>query len=214
MSLLRLRFNTNMFGTESIQLTKDYLNRYRKGSFSSIKIIRGKLKISSTYKYFILVFLASLVFLTGCSDRSVKRGVKIPRLSPKYGYKDKEPMGTYIAYHYLNSLFSNGISDAINKPFSEKQYEINRDQSLYIIIARSVFMSKLDLESMMNYVSEGNKIFISAEYIDQKLLDTLDTDISFSFDVFFGANEYEMEKKDTWISMAHDLPPDVKKYGF
>jgi len=123
-------------------------------------------------------------------------------------------MGSYIAYHYLNSLFNTGVTDVIHKPFSNLQYEINHNQTLYIIVARSVFMSKLDMESMMNYVSEGNTLFISAEYIDQKLLDTLGTDISFSFDVFFGADEYEMEKKDTWVSLAHDPAANARKYGF
>ena len=166
------------------------------------------------YKYFFLAFLASLVLFCGCTNKTVKRGVKIPRLSPKYGYKDKEPMGSYIAYHYLNSLFNTGVTDVIDKSFSKLQYEINRSQTLYIIVARSVFMSKADMVSMLDYVSEGNTLFISSEYIDQKLLDTLDADVSFSFDVFFGANEYQMEKKDTWISLAHDPAANARKYGF
>src|SRR5687767_5938147 len=157
---------------------------------------------------------ASLVLLFGCADKSVKHTVKIPRLSPKYGYKDKEPMGTYIAYHYLNSLFDNGISDVINKPFSSLQYEINFNQTLYIIVARSVFMNKADMESMLNYVSSGNTLFISAGYIDQKLMDTLDVDLSFNYNIFFGTNEYRMEKKDTWVSLAHDPAANAKKYGF
>ncbi len=123
-------------------------------------------------------------------------------------------MGSYIAYHYLNSLFNTGVTDVINKSFSKLQYEINRNQTLYIIVARSVFMSKADMESMLDYVSEGNILFISSEYIDQKLLDTLDTDLSFSFDVFFGANEYQMPKKDTWISMAYDTAVNPRKYRF
>ena len=214
MSLRPSRFNTNMFGMENTLLTRDYLNRFRKGSRSLIKIIPGNLKIRPTYNYFILALFAGLVLITGCSDKSVKRGVKVPRLSPKYGYKDKEPMGSYIAYHYLNSLFNTGVTDVINKSFSNLQYEINHNQSLYIIVARSVFMSKLDMASMLDYVSEGNTLFISAEHIDQKLLDTLDTDISFSFDVFFGRSEYEMLKMDTWLSLKHDPAATAKKYGF
>lgn len=123
-------------------------------------------------------------------------------------------MGSYIAYHYLNSLFNTGVTDVIDNSFSKLQYEINRSQSLYIIVARSVFMSKADMESMLDYVSEGNVLFISSEYIDQKLLDTLDTDLSFSFDVFFGANEYQMLKKDTWVSLSHDSAANAGKYGF
>jgi len=123
-------------------------------------------------------------------------------------------MGAYIAYHYLSSLFNNGVSGVMNKPFSNLQYEINRDQSLYIIVARSVFISKLDLESMLNYVSEGNTLFISSGFIDQKLVDTLDVDLSFNFNIFYRMNEYEMEKKDTWVTLAHDPVTNTKKYGF
>lgn len=169
------------------------------------------MKTRLTYK-FILAGLVSLVLLSGCFKSS--QGVRIPRLDPKYGYKDKEPMGGYAAYHYINSLFNYGVTDVINKSFSKLRYEINYDKSLYIIVAKSVFISKDDLESMMNYVSNGNTLFISAEYIDEKLIDTLGAKISFDFSIFFGRNEYEMEKKDTWLTLAHEPAKGKQKYGF
>jgi len=138
----------------------------------------------------------------------------VPNLNPKYGYKDKEPMGGYVAYHYINSLFNYGITDVINKSFSKLRYEINYNKSLYIIVAKAVFLSKDDVESMMNYVGNGNTLFISAEYIDDKLIDTLGTRVSFDFTSFFAPSEYEMEKKDTWISLAHETLSDPRKYGF
>jgi len=123
-------------------------------------------------------------------------------------------MGGYVAYHYLNSLFSYGVTDVIDKPFSKLRYEINYDKSLYIIVAKAVFMNKDDLVSMMNYVSNGNTLFISAEYIDEKLVDTLGAKISFDFSTFFAQSEYNMEKKDTWLSLAHEAKADKQKYGF
>ena len=153
-----------------------------------------------------------LVLSTGCFKSN--HGVRIPRLDPKYGYKDKEPMGGYVAYHYLNSLFNYGVTDVIDKPFSKLRYEINYDKSLYVIVAKAVFMSKDDLESMMNYVSNGNTLFISAEYIDEKLIDTLGAKISFDFSLFFAQSEYNMEKKDTWLSLAHESNANKQKYGF
>jgi len=123
-------------------------------------------------------------------------------------------MGGYVAYHYLNSLFDYGVTDVINKPFSKLRYEINYDKSLYIIVAKAVFMSKDDLESMMNYVGKGNTLFISAEYIDEKLIDTLGVKASFDFSVFFAQSEYNMEKKDTWLSLAHEAKANKQKYGF
>jgi len=97
-------------------------------------------------------------------------------------------MGGYVAYHYLNSLFNYGVTDVINKPFSKLRYEISYDKSLYIIVAKAVYMSKDDLENMMTYVGNGNTLFISAEYIDEKLVDTLGAKISFDFSVLFAKN--------------------------
>ena len=165
----------------------------------------------STYKFFLAGFTC-LVLLCGCFKSN--QGIRIPRLDPKYGYKDKEPMGGYVAYHYLNSLFNYGVTDVINKPFSKLRYEINYDKSLYIIVAKSVFISEDDLENMMNYVANGSTLFISAEYIDEKLVDTLGAKISFDFSVFFAQSEYNMEKKDTWLSLAHEVKADMRKYGF
>jgi hypothetical protein len=162
---------------------------------------------------FILAALACIVLFSGCF-KSVKSGVRIPRLNPKYGYKDKEPMGGYIAYHYINSLFNFGVTDVIDKSFSKLRYEINYNKSLYIIVAKAVFMSKDDLESMMNYVGNGNTLFISAEYIDEKLIDTLGAKVSFDFSTFFAQSEYDMEKKDTWLSLAHETVRDKQRYGF
>jgi hypothetical protein len=169
------------------------------------------LKRRLTYK-FILAGLTCLILFSGCFKSN--RGVRIPRLDPKYGYKDKEPMGGYVAYHYINSLFNYGVTEVINKSFSKLRYEINYDKSLYIIVAKAVFMSRDDLESMMNYVSNGNTLFISAEYIDEKLIDTLGAKISFDFSTFFVQSEYDMEKKDTWLSLAQEPAANKQKYGF
>ena len=170
------------------------------------------MKRGAPYNYFYFTALAILILFCGCFRP--KNQIKIPRLDPKYSYKDKEPMGGYIAYHYVNSLFNYGVTDVINKPFSELRYEINYSNSLYIIVAKMVLMSRDDLESMMSYVSSGNTLFISAEYIDKKLIDTLGADLSFDFASFFGLDEYQLEKKDTWVSLAHSSANNPRKYGF
>src|SRR5215208_212698 len=100
MSLPRLRCSMSMYGMANTRLMKDYLRRLKRGR---------------TYKFFLAALICLLVF-SGCYRSN--RGVRIPRLDPKYGYKDKEPMGAYIAYHYINSLFNYGVTDVINKPFS------------------------------------------------------------------------------------------------
>jgi hypothetical protein len=163
-----------------------------------------------SYRRRFLLIATCAVLLCSCDYKRSIDGIRKPRLTPKYNSKDKEPMGSYIAYHYLNSLFDNGVTDVSDQPFSRHRYEINYDKSLYIIVARGVFMNELDIESIMNYVSNGNTVFISADYIDHKLLDTLGVKARFNINSFFFGDEYEMKKNDTWLSLAHD----PGKYGF
>ena len=166
-------------------------------------------KIFIYSRYLAFVFTCAVLF-SACDLNRTQANIKKPRLTPKYGYRDKEPMGSYIAYHYLNSLFNNGVTDVLDKSFSHLRYQINYNKSLYIIVAKGVFMNRADLESMMNYVSNGNTMFISADYIDQQLLDTLGVKSTFDFGSFFVRDEYRLEKDDTWLSLVDD----PQKYGF
>lgn len=165
-----------------------------------------------TYKYFLLALSIAVFCSCNFSQVTTKGKVKVPRLQPKYSYKDKEPMGGYVAYHYLNSLFEYGVTDVTNQKFSNLRYQINYNKSLYLIVAKAVHISKADLESMLNYVDNGNTIFISANYIDEKLLDTLQADMTFDLEAFYGLNEYKLDKKDTWVSLAYETD-SAKKYG-
>ena len=134
-------------------------------------------------------------------------------MNPKYGYRDREPMGSYIAYHYVNTLFNYGVTTIINKPFSELRYQIDYNNSLYIILSKSVFVDQDDLESMMNYVGNGNTLLISAEYIDRKLIDTLGVELN-DMTSQLPVNEYNIKKRDTWLSLIQEPLSSQKKYGF
>lgn len=163
-----------------------------------------------TYGRFLALLLISSLIFAGCNSRSNISNIKKPRLTPKYNSKDKEPMGSYIAYHYLNSLFENGVTDIINKPLAKLDYSISYNKSLYIIVGKGIFMSDADVATALNYVSNGNTMFISGDFIDQELLDTLGLRSTFDFGSFLFHDEYEMDKKDTWVSISQD----PKKYGF
>jgi hypothetical protein len=200
-----------MFGMENIRLMKSYLHKYREVLRDSLKTWQDNLIKIRTYCNYLLAVVGSAVLFCSCDLSKSPGGIRKPRLTPKYSSRDKEPMGSYIAYHYLSSLFNNGVTNAVDKSFSHLRYEIDYDnKSLYIIIAKGVFMNNADVESIMNYVSNGNTAFISAEYIDQKLLDTLGVKATFDFSSFFFSDEYGMEKSDTWLTIADDQ----KRYGF
>ncbi len=163
------------------------------------------------YRFFFLLPVGACIF-AACNFRA-KGDIRIPKLSPKYSYRDREPMGSYIAYHYLNSLFQKGIEEVRNKSFSEHWYELKYSNSFYFILSRSVFLSRFDMYSMLNYVKMGNTLMLSAAYIDEQLLDTLGIDMDPDFLQVMNFDEYRLEKSDTWVSLADTAWLGNKQFG-
>jgi hypothetical protein len=159
--------------------------------------------------------LSAALMVFACNTvQTTKGGIRIPRLSPKYSYKDKEPMGGYIAYRYINNLFTNGIAGIKAKPFAQHWYELNQEKSLYFILARMAFFSREDRNALLRYVSNGNTVFISADYIDQDLLDTLGADMFTDMSFLFARSEYDLEKENTSVSLTEASLSAGRQYGF
>ena len=106
--------------------------------------------------------------------------------------KDKIPYGTYYAFENLKWLFPkavvqiNHISPAEYK-FSnpENLYPVREElkgklrttdekkRSAYIIIAPEVIPDQREINALLNFVGEGNQVFISAFYMGDSLLNSL-----------------------------------------
>lgn len=167
-------------------------------------------------KYHSLCFLlvCSVIFSACNINQLSNNKIRVPPLTPKYNYRDREPMGSYIAYHYVSSLFQNSVQPAEKKPFYEHWYNLYQDSSLYIILARTVFLGRYEINAMMNYVSYGNTMFISTAYLDNRLLDTLGVKMNPDWEQVYYLNEYRLDKHDTWVTVAQPGVQTVKKYGF
>lgn len=95
-----------------------------------------------------------------------------------YSIKDKIPFGTYIFYQYLkdNSAEINLIN---NSP-----YEFAKDSNkkgTYILIDRELFIGETATKALLDWVDQGNTLFLSAEYADFFDLDTLKTEYQIKF---------------------------------
>jgi hypothetical protein len=167
----------------------------------------------SYYQFIPIAFIIAVVISACNTGWTTKSKVKIPPLSPKYGYRDKQPMGSFMAYHYINSLFPSGYFEVKDKSVSQHGYELYGKKSLYIIIARAVFLSRSDIKTLMRYVENGNTAFISAEYIDQRLTDTLGIDMYTDFSSMAVYNEYKLPKNDTWATVRSSSGNNKEKFG-
>ncbi|TKC60332.1 DUF4350 domain-containing protein [Pedobacter hiemivivus] len=93
--------------------------------------------------------------------------------TPTYVKEDKNPFGTYILYHELESLFPKALISPSNLPVYNTLKDKGFEHTNYLIIAGEVQMDALDYEELVKYMERGNNVFIAAYQLSDFLRDTL-----------------------------------------
>lgn len=83
---------------------------------------------------------------------------------------DKIPYGTYYAYENLHHIFPG--ADIKNSNSSPQTFSTGETSSAYIVIGSRVIPSNGEIRAILDHVYTGNKVFISAWRIDERLLDS------------------------------------------
>ncbi|MHA4807645.1 DUF4350 domain-containing protein [Flavitalea flava] len=96
-----------------------------------------------------------MLLLSGCSDQSKRAN---PRVT--LWRKDKIPYGTFFAFENLHQLFPNSTI-SINKN-SPTTFLNGENKKAYIIISSMMDPDSSEMNAIMNFVGEGNHVFISA----------------------------------------------------
>lgn len=93
---------------------------------------------------------------------------------PSYAKQHKIPFGTYVFQEQLERIFSESEITNIDRP----PYEyLNKNESIfgtYIFINNNLSFDATELETLLDWTSKGNTLFIASEIIDEKILDTID----------------------------------------
>jgi hypothetical protein len=124
-----------------------------------------------------LSLLPAIALLCSCSGRrqTLNRRLSLWR-------KDEIPYGTKIAFDALPHLFP-GADVSVNKtsllPVSGED-----NRKAYIVICSRLVAGEEDITWMMNFVSGGNQILISANHISESLLHNLSLRASVANDQF------------------------------
>ncbi len=124
------------------------------------------MKIFLKYNLILLMVIA----LWGCHQNKKR----IPPLNESYRRTDKLPFGSFIAYNGFKSEFPDYWINIADKPFTETWNELKDDTtstySLYFLVTKNLILSVDEVNAMVVYVKAGNDLFISADYVDEKLL--------------------------------------------
>lgn len=116
----------------------------------------------------LLIMLA--IFSGGDFNNADRQSTKMEKSS--FSSKDKKAGGAYVAFKTLPELFANHSVQVVTKPFATtyaKEAELRYTGNAYILVADELFTTERDVESMIEYVSQGNSLFIAVNTMDPLL---------------------------------------------
>ena len=153
--------------------------------------------------YFILLILLILYFVAQYyKPREVDWRITL-------GAEDKIPYGSFIVYDQLKTLFPQAEINKVRAPVYNVVNNSKAENTAYIMVEGDVQTTETDEAELINYVSRGNYVFISAEGFSETLKDTLGFDIDYS--VFFSplnAND------STRVNLVNPLVKQDTAYRF
>ncbi len=133
----------------------------------------------------VLVLVALIIFA------AIALGSKRTRTvdwEESFNEKSNKPYGLSILYKELNNLFENDtIRTIYHQPSSylnansEDGYGDHIAKGIYIKVGNSDYLTSYSVNKLLDFVNEGNTLFISDYYFAQELHDTLNVDVDFEF---------------------------------
>ena len=166
------------------------------------------MKLFVTYRLFFLLILSAFF---GCTQSDKQ----LPSLNESYRKTDKAPFGSYIAYKGFQSEFPDYFINIADRPFNKTWKDLKEDStdtySLYFLITKNLVLSIDEVNSMIEYVKAGNDLFISADYIDSKLLDAVYCSLNREGEI---VNEVNGKMHDTHVTMFYGNDFKAPQYSY
>ncbi|MEO8108497.1 MAG: DUF4350 domain-containing protein [Ginsengibacter sp.] len=153
------------------------------------------MKFWSRYRFlFAFVYFAVI----SCNNKN-----RLPSLNENYRKTDKEPFGTFVAYNDFTHLFGDRYIESVTEPFDDvwnkiKSYSTDKKYSLYFLITKNLVLNYSEVKAFTDYVKAGNDLFISADYIDNRLLENINCNIDRQGEIL---NELKGKMHETHVSM-------------
>lgn len=101
---------------------------------------------------------------------------------PSYAAADKIPFGCFVLYNELPNLFAQSEIATVD----ETVYDVllkrdSTERSNYLFINDNVQLDKQETNQLLNYVAQGNDVFLAASSFSYFLKDTLNIDIDYEY---------------------------------
>lgn len=133
-----------------------------------------------------------------------------------YKKDDKNPFGAYQSFNQLAASFDNVrvvYGDATSIESDSSELIPDRDHSLYMIVTNKFYLAEDEAEWMLNYVKDGNELFISANEIDDRFLKLFDCETNQKM-AHLNDRPGRMKNTETSIYFGDRLPLVSYKYYY
>ncbi|MDN3724099.1 hypothetical protein QRD02_06865 [Aequorivita sp. SDUM287046] len=128
--------------------------------------------------------------------------------SASYVAADKIPFGTFVLFEEAANLFKNSEIKKVEKdPYVFLTDGNYAENSAYIFVNDDVYFDERQTDEILNYVENGNIVFISSRTISHIFRDSLHIDTSINYNIL----EEELQPKFFSPSLKEDVPHSFKK---
>jgi len=94
---------------------------------------------------------------------------------PSYVSHHKIPYGTYVLNDLMEKYFPDKVQQVQKPPF-ELLSRTDSVKGTYFFVNETVSFGETELNTLLDWVSQGNTLFVASDRFEQKLLDTLHLD--------------------------------------
>ena len=146
----------------------------------------------------ILLFLGLLVYTEATKPESVN-------WYPSYGNKDKIPYGLNVFYTTLQERLGDNFNE-INRPPYEVMLDETEINGTYFFVNGSVYFDEAETYSLLDWVEQGNTLYVASSGVSETLLDTLSLEIDYYYDL-------DNFDRKPLVNLANPAPARDTPYG-
>jgi len=134
----------------------------------------------------------------------------LPSLKETFSKIDKNPFGASIMYKSVAKLFHQNTIQ-LNKEKLEKSLSGNSDTGqLYINISKNFYLTKEDLNEALNFVHNGNSMFVASENFDTAFLKTMGLTKEINQNRFGSI----MDMRNTAVHLSNEFFSDTNSFSY
>lgn len=119
---------------------------------------------------------------------------------PSYTAVDKIPFGCYVLYNELPTIFPESTIETVQESVYDVLTERDTLQAAnYIFINEYIDLDTQETHQLLDFVDQGNTVFIAATGFGWELMDTLNIDIG---------SDYSLQEGTATLDLTHDAFTD------